>query len=344
MIRRLFSREQFVFNAVLSLPAPLGFPQDPLGNFSSALNADWNEKLRRVIPQQTTLLLTGETGTGKTRLARQIHALSPRAAEPFLIVDCGALSPNLIESEIYGHVKGAFTGADCDRAGKFTAAGCGTLLLDEINSLPLSLQAKLLRAVDDRVFEPVGSDVLLPLRARIIVVSSIPLEREVAAARFRADLYYRLNIVTFRLPPLRERRSAIALLAEQFLAQFGSRKIPNVTAIDPQAMSVLETYPWPGNIRELHNVIERAVALTPGAEIQISDLPPNVVNHHLPHDRAAPHGLHDVTGRPHETELTRITEALRKHHNNRLRAAAELGISRMSLYKKLHKYGLMSPV
>src|SRR5262245_9955680 len=237
--------------------------------------ADLKEQVARVAPQDITVLLTGETGTGKTRLARLIHDLSPRRAEPFLVVDCGALSAHLIESELFGHVKGAFTGAERGRLGKLAAAGKGTLLLDEINSLPLAAQAKLLRAVDDRVFEPVGSDMLLPLRARIIAVSSIPLEREVAADRFRADLYYRLNIVSFRLPPLRERRSTIACLAAQFLEQFGSRKIPNVTDIDPQALSILEAYAWPGNIRELQNVIERAVALTPGPGIKVSDLPPN---------------------------------------------------------------------
>src|SRR5207244_2674532 len=144
------------------------------------------EQVRRVVPQETTLLFTGETGTGKTRLARLIHELSPRRDEPFLVVDCGALSSSLIESEIFGHVKGAFTGADRDRPGKFAAAGRGTLLLDEINSLPLPLQAKLLRAVDDRVFEPVGSERVQPLKARLIAATNTPLDQEVAAGRFRA--------------------------------------------------------------------------------------------------------------------------------------------------------------
>src|SRR5205085_4570693 len=152
----------------------------------------FREQLRRVVPQETTLLLTGETGTGKTRLARLVHELSPRRAEPFLVVDCGALSASLIESEMFGHVKGAFTGADRDRPGKFAAAAGGTLLLDEINSLPLQLQAKLLRVVDERVFEPVGSNRPQPVRARLIAACNVPLEQEVAAGRFRPDLFYRL--------------------------------------------------------------------------------------------------------------------------------------------------------
>src|SRR5207245_5767490 len=154
------------------------------------------EQVRRVAPQETTLLLIGETGTGKTRLARLVHELSPRRDEPFLVVDCGALSANLIESEMFGHTRGAFTGADRDRPGKLAAAGRGTLLLDEINALPLALQSKLLRAVDDRLFEPVGSNKIQQLHARLIAISNTSLENDVRAGRFRADLYYRLNVVS----------------------------------------------------------------------------------------------------------------------------------------------------
>jgi DNA-binding NtrC family response regulator len=308
------------------------------------------DQLRRVVAQDTTLLFTGETGTGKTRLARLIHDLSPRRQQPFLGVDCGALSASLIESEMFGHVKGAFTGADRDRTGKFAAAGAGTLLLDEVNSLPPDLQSKLLRAVDDRVFEPVGSNKLVPLRARLIVASNTPLDREVAAGRFRADLYYRLNVIEFCLTPLRERRTAVGPLANRFLAEFASRGNRDLLRIAPEAMRLLERYNWPGNIRELRNVIERAVTLCPGNQIEVADLPEGIRSTCAP---APPRPLLRVAGGPspvrpativqarEEVEVLRITEALEKHNNNRLRAAAELGISRMALYKKLHKYGLM---
>jgi two-component system, NtrC family, response regulator HydG len=298
-----------------------------------------------VVAQDTTVLLTGETGTGKTLLARRIHDLSTHRAEPFLVVDCGSLTPSLIESEMFGHAKGAFTGADRDRPGKLAAAGRGTLLLDEVNSLPLALQCKLLRAVEERVFEPVGSNAGLPLRARLIAASNAPLEQEVAAGRFRPDLYYRLNVVAFHLPALRTRRDVITSLAITFLAEYAVRNHRDIEAIAPEALQALQGHDWPGNVRELRNVIERAVALSAGPVIQVADLPDTFRPR-----RYAPPPL-AVSARPlpplrvhaegEPTELERITEALSRHRNNRVRVAAELGISRVSLYKKLHKYDLM---
>jgi DNA-binding NtrC family response regulator len=350
----------------LTLRARIGLPQntptaetagrsggpDPFHFVLAPEMVELMEQVRRVGPQDTTLLFTGETGTGKTRLARLIHELSPRRDEPFLVVDCGALSPSLIESEMFGHVKGAFTGADRDRPGKFAAAGAGTLLLDEINSLPRELQGKLLRAVDERVFEPVGANTPVPLRARLIAASNTPLDREVVDGRFRADLYYRLNIVGFYLAPLRERRSGIAPMANKFVAEFATRNGRTIHQIAPEALRALEEYTWPGNIRELRNVIERAVALCPGTEIQLRDLPeairckgswaatePAASRPPLP---TVPLGSRSLLATvKQETEILRITEALERNGNNRLRTAAELGISRMALYKKLHKYGLM---
>jgi len=308
------------------------------------------EQLRRVVPQDTTLLLSGETGTGKTRLARIVHEVSPRRSEPFLVVDCGALSINLIESELFGHVRGAFTGADRDRPGKLAAAGKGTLLLDEVNSLPMPLQTKLLRAVDERVFEPVGSNKAQPLRARLVAASNAGLEVEVSAGRFRADLYYRLNVVSFYLPPLRDRRQVVGPLARKFLAEFAARNRPDLRGLSAEAVRALEAYHWPGNVRQLRNVVERAAALCPNQEILRSDLPEVIRSPMQPAARAtadAPALAGEsstvcltLSQSKAEAEVLRITEALRKHGNNRLRAAAELGISRMGLYKKLHKYGI----
>jgi DNA-binding NtrC family response regulator len=306
-------------------------------------------QLQRVVPQDTTILLTGETGTGKTRLARQIHDLSPRRAEPFLALDCGALSPSLIESEMFGHVKGAFTGADRDRQGKLAAAGAGTLLLDEINSLPLFLQSKLLRAIDDRIFEPVGSGVGQPLRARLIAATNTPLDQEVEAGRFRADLYFRINVVGFFLPPFRERRAAIAPLANKFLLEMAARNRPDVRGLSQDALSALQRYSWPGNVRELRNVIERAVALCRGPNVELVDLPEAVANAVRPMGmgvsgvrdsdlHSAPATLVEIRA---TVEQKQIQDALAKHQNNRCRAAAALGISRMALYNKLHKYGLI---
>lgn len=336
--------------AGLAEPAPCAACHDLSHFVLDSEMTELMEQLRRVAAGDTTLLFTGETGTGKTRLARLIHELSPRRDQPFLVVDCGVLSASLIESEIFGHIKGAFTGADRDRAGKFAAAAGGTLLLDEVNSLPPALQSKLLRAVDERVFEPVGSNRPQPLRARLIVASNTPLEREVADGRFRADLFYRLNVVGFFLTPLRERRAAVPMLANRFLAEFSARSGRDFTCVVPEAMRLLQAYDWPGNIRELRNVIERAVALSPGNEIQVADLP-EAVRETGPTERArpvlrasrepAPHRSLLLSRSKDEVEILRITEALEKHSNNRLRAAAELGISRMALYKKLHKYGMM---
>jgi two-component system, NtrC family, response regulator HydG len=310
--------------------------------------AELMEQVRRTAPQDTTLLFTGETGTGKTRLARLVHELSPRRTEPFQVMDCGALSASLIESEMFGHVKGAFTGADRDRPGKLAAVGRGTLLLDEVNALPLPLQSKLLRAVDDRTFEPVGSNKTQKLLARLIAVSNTPLDHDVEAGRFRADLYYRLNVVSFYLPPLRERRGMIAPLALKFLGEFASRNRPDIRGAAPETLRLLEEYDWPGNIRELRNIVERAVALSPGPEIQVRDLPEAIRGgkptspRMLPVRAPEPVLSFTLNQSRERAEIQRILEALRKHHNNRLRAAAELGISRMGLYKKLRKYGLMN--
>jgi DNA-binding NtrC family response regulator len=297
------------------------------------------DQIQAVAPQDTTVLLTGETGTGKTRLARVIHALSPRRADPFVVVDCGSLSGSIIESELFGHVKGAFTGGDTNRVGKFADAEQGTLLLDEIDSLPLGLQSKLLRVVEERVFEPVGSNRSAPMRARLIVAANRPLEQEVAAGRFRSDLYFRLNVVRFNLPPLRESRGLISDLALKFVHEFRVQHNRLADAITTEALHALEQYPWPGNVRELRNVIQRATILCPCQKIRLDDLPESL--------RRSDTAVGDNTPGPtlaqirRDAEIGSIVHVLRKHNNNRRRAALELGISRVALYKKLRKYGMM---
>jgi DNA-binding NtrC family response regulator len=237
--------------------------------------------LRRATRQDTTVLLVGETGTGKTRLARYLHDHSPRRQEPVLVIECGVVAESLLESELFGHVKGAFPGADRDRPGMFAAAGRGTLLLDEINSLPLPLQTRLLRAVDEHVFEPLGANRPLPLHARLMVAANAPLERDVAAGRFRADLYDRLNAIEIRLPPLRERHSAVRCLARRFLAEFVRRDRPDIEGVTADALGALERYHWPGNLRELRNVVERAVALGAGPILGLNDLPEKIRDNFL---------------------------------------------------------------
>jgi DNA-binding NtrC family response regulator len=325
--------------------------QEPFLYLPSTSMGRLMEQVQILAPQETTVLLGGETGTGKTRLARLMHELSPRRDEPFLVVQCSALAPTLIESEIFGHVKGAFTGADRDRVGKFAAVGRGTLLLDDIDTLPAPSQGKLLRAVEERVFEPVGSNKVLPVQARLIVASNRSLDHEVASGRFRADLFYRLNVVGLCLPALRERPALIRHLVAQFIGEFAARNSRPVRSISNDALAVLEEHAWPGNIRELRNVIERAVALCPRSEIGVEDLPDSFrtvlsgaggVLSSQPKKKGWVLPTATLSQARGKAELTHIVEALKRHDNNRLRAAAELGISRMTLYNKLQKYGLMN--
>ncbi len=313
--------------------------------FHSPQGRDLLEQMHLVAPLQSTVLLTGETGTGKTHLARIIHELSPRKAKPFLTVQCGALSPTLLQSELFGHARGAFTSADRDHVGKLAEVGDGTILLDEIDSIPLEAQARLLRAVEERVFEPVGSNRTQKLKARLIVATNRSLEQEAAEGRFRSDLYYRLNVVEFPLAPLRERRELIRPLIRKFLIDVCARNEREAVAISGDAVAALEAFDWPGNVRELRNVIERAIALCPGHTVEEKDLPDSIryCNAHSNGREKTPHfsAFNRLDWSRKDAEVKRLVQALDQNNHNRTKAARELGISRVTLYKKLHKYGLI---
>ena len=313
--------------------------------FASPEDHGFLDQLYRVAQLDTMLLFTGETGTGKTHLAKVVHDLSPRKKKPFLVVPCSALPLSLFESELFGHVQGAFTTADRDRTGRFAKAGDGTILLDEVDCVPLEAQVKLLRVVEERVFEPVGSTRSEPLRARVIVATNRPLEQEVAAGRFRSDLYYRLNVIDFSLPPLRERRELLRHLVEKFLADCCSRQGRPILRMSDKALAMLEAHDWPGNARELRNVIERAVALCPGDSIESRDLPGPIRLHRA---SLAPVTKMTASAKSNQLEWVRreserncVAEALQRHNDNRTKAAIDLGISRVTLYKKLRRHGLL---
>jgi two-component system response regulator HydG len=308
------------------------------------------ERLTLASAHDVTVLLTGETGTGKTYLARLMHECSPRGEHPFLTVPCGALPPNLIESAFFGHVRGAFTGADRPKVGKFEAGGHGTILLDEIDTLGLEQQASLLRVIETGDFEPVGSNETHKCSARIVVASNWDLDEAVERGKFRQDLYYRLNVMSFHLPPLRERVQDIAPLVRGIAARFNTKFKKDLFDIHPDAMAILESFPWPGNIRQLENVVQQAVLVSSGPELTIEHLPQPVREYlppaHLVNGNGHGNGPHRTADSLlHNREMLErnvIQRALSNNGYSRARAANALGISRVTLYKKMKKYGLMA--
>jgi transcriptional regulator with PAS, ATPase and Fis domain len=288
------------------------------------------------------VLILGESGTGKTMTARAIHQASNRRDKPFVEVACGALPDSLLESELFGHVAGSFTGANHDKVGKFLQANGGTIFLDEVGTASPSLQVKLLRVLQDREFEPVGGTKTQKVDVRMILATNLNLEESVRKGEFRQDLYYRINVVTLTQPPLRERISDIPLLADHYLADFVKQTGKNVTGFSREASELMQRYNWPGNVRELVNVVERAVVLTKNSVIQPSDFPDSLRREEPSADFGGRLGtpgnqLKSALANP-EKQL--ILEALDRHQWNRQDTADSLGINRTTLYKKMKKYGI----
>jgi len=305
----------------------------------------------RVAASSTTVLLSGETGTGKELTARRIHAMSPRRNNPFVAINCAALPESLLESELFGHEKGAFTGAQSTKSGLFELSDGGTLLLDEVGEMPTSLQVKLLRILEERRFRRIGGAHEIHVDTRVIAATNRDLKEEVASNRFRPDLYYRLNVFPIELPPLRERVGDIALLIGHFLGQFAGHVSNQSVTVDDLALSALMAYRWPGNIRELRNVIERAVLLSADGVVNLDCLPPEValLVRGTGDDAQQPAQGEDQSAQPskqstlatHEKSL--IIQALEENKWNKAAAARQLGISWDNLRYRIKKYNLKPP-
>jgi two-component system response regulator HydG len=313
--------------------SPVSAVQSGMVGQSPAMQALLNE-IALVAPSDATVLICGESGTGKELVARALHASSGRRDKPLVIFNCAALNESLLESELFGHEKGAFTGADKRREGRFEEAQGGTLFLDEIGDISPLMQVRLLRAIQEREIQRVGSNKTIAIDARLIAATHRNLAQEVAEGRFRQDLYYRLNVVTIEMPPLRQRREDIPLLAEHFLQRYGERNRKPVKGFTPQAMDLLIHYPWPGNIRELENAVERAVVLLTGEYISERELPLSIAGTVVPEpDDAEETAIQPLV----EVEKEVILAALEKTGGNKTEAARQLGITRKTLLAKLSR-------
>jgi transcriptional regulator with PAS, ATPase and Fis domain len=303
--------------------------------------------INKVASSSSTVLISGESGTGKELAARAIHGLSPRRAELFVPVHCGAIPEELLESELFGHVRGAFTGAINSRLGRFQLANGGTLFLDEIGEMSPKLQVKLLRVLQEREFEPVGSDRAVQVDVRVVAATNRDLHIAVREGKFREDLFYRLNVLPLQLPSLREHDEDIAVLVHYFLEVHGRRKGKTLTQVEEQAMAIIEKYRWPGNVREVENLVERLIVLNEDGIVRVSDLPDYIV-----HNTAAPQpatanvslpstGV-DLDGFLENIENGFIQQALQRARGNKTLAAALLKLNRTTFIERLRKKGLLN--
>jgi DNA-binding NtrC family response regulator len=308
------------------------------------------ETIRQVAPTKATIHIVGESGTGKELIANAIHTVSPRKDKPFIAVHCAALSKSLLESELFGHEKGAFTGAVSGKPGRFERADGGTLFLDEISQIDSDTQVKLLRFLEEWEFERVGGIKTIKVDVRLITATNATLHELVEAGRFREDLYYRLNVVTIKIPPLRERKEDIPILVRAFLAELSVENKRSVSSISPEALDALVTYDWPGNVRELRNVMESLVVLCRGDTIELAQLPPNirrppkekevVVSSQDVSEASGPKILVPAGTSLQEAEKLLIQETLRNNVNNISKSARILNISRRTLHRKLNEYNI----
>ena len=335
--RALRDRDLEAENVALRQQLQSKFGLDNIIGQSPAM-AEVLEVVRQVAPARTTVLLLGESGTGKELIARAIHQLSPRARLPMVSVHCAALSPTLLESELFGHEKGAFTGAHERRVGRFEQAQGGTLFLDEIGEIDPTVQVKLLRFLGERTFERVGSNKTLTADVRLIAATNKNLDEQVKAGKFREDLFFRLAVVQIVLPPLRERPGDIPLLAKTFLKEFARENDKNVNDFTAESLEALMNYAWPGNVRELRTAVEHAVVLTRGEKAGLRDLPPAMRAAGSEGSPARLLAQPDLTMADAEKQL--IARALKDGAGNRTEAARKLGMSRRTLHRKLHLYHL----
>lgn len=305
-----------------------------IGN--SKAMAEVCDRIRQVADSRATVMVKGESGTGKELVAHAIHRLSPRARAPFVPVHCAALTPSLLESELFGHEKGAFTGATERRKGRFETADGGTLFLDEIGEVDTSIQVKILRVLEERRFERVGGNETIDVDVRVITATNRDLKKMVDQGEFREDLYYRLHVVPIDIPPLRARRGDIAILVDHFIRELNREDGRRIDGITPDALDMLKQYSWPGNVRELRNMVEHMVVMARGKRITVRDIPSEIKFGDTAGGGKQEEDDLSLAG----TERRKIEEALRVCSGNRTAAAKRLGISRRTLHRKLNEYGL----